>query len=81
MKRLLDHVDNQCTTFGSQNELLEWVCGNRNDAHYYGTATLHGLYILLLSCVDSHLTLLHFLLRVFSSHLHLLTMEDKRGTN
>jgi hypothetical protein len=65
LKRLLDRVDNQRTMHDSQNDALEWVCGNRNDAHYCGAAMLHGLYIPLSSCVDSHLALLHFLLRVF----------------
>jgi hypothetical protein len=47
-------VDNRCPTRGSQNDALEWVCRNRNDANYCGVAMLYGLYILLVSCVDSH---------------------------
>jgi hypothetical protein len=49
MKQLLDRVDNRRPTRGSQNDALEWV-----------RRMLHGFYILLLSCVDSHLALLHF---------------------
>jgi hypothetical protein len=79
MKRLLDCVDNRHPTRGSLNDALEWVCGNQNNVHYYDAAMFHGLYILLSSCIDSHLALLHILVRVFSSHIRLLTMKDKRG--
>jgi hypothetical protein len=40
---LLDHLDNQCTMHNSRNGVLEWACGNQNDAQYYSCATLHGL--------------------------------------
>jgi hypothetical protein len=40
---LLDRLDNQRTMHGSQNDALEWACGNQNDAHYYSRVTLHGL--------------------------------------
>jgi hypothetical protein len=60
MKQLLDRVDNRRPTRGSRNDALEWARRNRNDANYCGATMLHGFYILLLSCVDSHLALLHF---------------------
>jgi hypothetical protein len=37
---LLDHLDNRRTTCGSQNDTLEWVHGDQNDARYYSDTTL-----------------------------------------
>jgi hypothetical protein len=77
---LLDCLDNRRMMHDSRSGALEWVLMDRNDAHYCSAVTLHGLFIPLLSCADSHLALLHFLLRVSLLSLHLETMEDKRGT-
>jgi hypothetical protein len=80
LDNLLAHLDNWHMMHGSRNNALEWVRMDRKNAHYYGAAMLHRLFIPLLSGADSHLALLHFLLRVSSLFLHLESMEDKRGT-
>jgi hypothetical protein len=40
---LLDRLDNLCMMHGSQNDALEWTCGNQNDVHYCSRVMLHGL--------------------------------------
>jgi hypothetical protein len=77
---LLDRLDNRRMMHDFQSDTLEWMCMDRNDAHYCSVATLHVLFIPLSSCTDNHLALLRFLLRVSSRSLRLETMEDKRGT-
>jgi hypothetical protein len=75
---LFDRLVNRHMIHDSQSDALEWVCKDQNDALYCGVMTLHGLFIPLSFCADSHLTLLHFSLRVSSLFLHLESMEDKR---
>jgi hypothetical protein len=65
MEWFLDRVDNRRTMCGARNDAQEWVHKNQNNAHHCSTTMLLGLCISPSSCVDSHLALLYFSLRVF----------------
>jgi hypothetical protein len=43
LNNLLDRLDNCFMMHNFQYDVLKWVCGNQNDAHYCNTAMLHGL--------------------------------------
>jgi hypothetical protein len=65
LDNLLDRLSNRSMMNGSQNDALEWACGNQNDARCYSRAMLHELQISHSSCTDNHLVvLLSFLPRV-----------------
>jgi hypothetical protein len=43
LNSLFDCLDNQCMIHGSQNDALELVRRNQNDAHYCSCVMLHRL--------------------------------------